>query len=173
MVSAELATGWPQNGVFHWVEAAFGTKLGFMAVWLQWIQSIFGITSILAYVGGTLAYAFNPELGNNRYFITASILIIYWLATFMNFKGTKRSGQISSIALSVGVLLPTVLLIVGGIFYAVKGNPIHIDLSMTEANLIPSITNTAALVLFLNFVFGFVGIEVSATHAKRSSEPTA
>ncbi|CAM1342365.1 APC family permease [Tenacibaculum amylolyticum] len=171
LVSAELATGWPENGVFHWVEAAFGTKAGFLAVWLQWIQSIFGITSILAYVGGTLAYTFNPELGNNKYFITISILVIYWVATFMNFKGTKRSGQISSIALNVGVLFPTVLLIIAGIIYAVKGNPIHIDLSLTEANLVPSITNTGALILFLNFVFGFVGIEVSATHAKEVVNP--
>lgn len=171
LVSAELATGWPQNGVFHWVEAAFGTKTGFLAVWLQWVQSIFGITSILAYVGGTIAYAFNPELGNNNYFITAAILIIYWLATFMNFKGTKRSGQISSIALNVGVLLPTVLLIGAGIYYAVKGNPIYMDLSLTTSNLIPSLTNTGVLILFLNFVFGFVGIEVSATHAKEVVNP--
>ncbi len=171
LVSAELATGWPQNGVFHWIEAAFGTRIGFASVWLQWIQSIFGMTSILAYVGGTLAYVFDPSLGDNKYFITATIIITYWIATFLNFKGTKRSGLISTIALSIGVLTPMILIIAGGIFYAAKGNPIHMDLTLSKANLLPSLTNTTALLLFLNFIFGFAGIEVSANHANEVENP--
>lgn len=171
LVSAELATGWPQNGVFHWVEAAFGTKTGFVAVWLQWIQSIFGMTSILAYVSGTLAYLVNPELGNNRFFVAGSIIVLYWLATWLNAHGTKRSGQISSIALSVGVLFPTVLLILGGLYYALKGNPIHMGLSLDTNNLLPSLGQAGVWMLFLNFVFGFAGIEVSASHANEVKNP--
>ncbi len=134
LVSAELATGWPENGVFHWVEAAFGRNLGFIAVRLQWIQSIFGITSILAYTGATLAYVFAPELGTNKYFVTFIILTIYWLATWMNFKGTERSSFISSIALVFGVLVPSALLILGGLCYILLGKPIQFDYSFTISN---------------------------------------
>ena len=171
LVSAELATGWPQNGVYHWVESAFGARLGFVSVWLQWVQSIFGITSILAYVGGSLAYVFSPALGNNRFFITASILVIYWLATLMNLGGTKRSGMISSVALVGGVLLPTALLIGGVLVYVGAGNTVHLDMTLSEENLIPSLTDTTGLLYFLSFVFGFVGIEVSASHAKEVANP--
>lgn len=80
LVSAELATAWPRNGVFHWVEEAFGTRWGLVAVWLQWVQSLFGITSILSYVAASLAYAFEPRLAGSRDFIVAVILIVYWTA---------------------------------------------------------------------------------------------
>ena len=36
LVSAELATGWPKNGgVYVWVKEAFGSKLGFTAIWIN------------------------------------------------------------------------------------------------------------------------------------------
>ncbi|USG62487.1 APC family permease [Sneathiella marina] len=166
LVSAELATGWPRNGVFHWVEAAFGTRLGFVAVWLQWSQSIFGITSIVAYVAASLAYAFDPSLGSNRYFIVSVVLAVYWAATIANFRGTKGSGLISTFAVSVGVLLPTVMLIGLGAIYVGTGNALQINTELTVKNLVPSIWETGNLVLFLSFIFGFVGVEVSASHAR-------
>ncbi|WP_241484103.1 amino acid permease [Ruegeria sp. ANG-R] len=166
LVSAELATGWPKNGVFHWVEAAFGSRLGFAAVWLQWAQSIFGITSIVAYVAASLAYAFDPSLGSNKYFIVAVILIVYWAATLANFRGSKSSGLISSVAVSVGVLLPTIVLIGLGALYAAEGNTLEIDTALTAENWVPSLWETGNLVLFLSFIFGFVGVEVSASHAR-------
>ncbi|WKD49260.1 amino acid permease [Microbulbifer spongiae] len=171
LVSAELATGWPHNGVYGWVKAAFGPKLGFLAVWLQWVQSIFGITSILAYVGGSLAYVLAPELGNNKYFIALTIFTIYWLATIMNFKGAKRSGLISSVALIAGVITPTLLLIGCSTWYFLQGNPIQVNYQLTQENFLPSFTDTTGLLLFLSFVFGFVGIEVSASHARDVVNP--
>ena len=171
LVSAELATGWPERGVYQWIDAAFGSSAGFLAAWLQWIQSVFGITSILAYVGGSLAYVFAPDLGSNPYFITCVIIGVYWFATLINFKGTHLSGLISSVALLAGVLLPTILLILGAGFYIVSGQTIHIDLSLTRDNIIPSLTDTTGLLFFLSFVFGFVGIEVSANHAVEVKDP--
>ncbi|MEJ2677071.1 MAG: amino acid permease, partial [Acidihalobacter sp.] len=99
LISAELATAWPRNGVFHWVEEAFGTPWGLTAAWLQWVQSLFGITSILSYVAASLAYAFDPKLANERYFIVAVILAVYWSATLANLRGTRASGLISSVCL--------------------------------------------------------------------------
>ncbi|MRI31660.1 amino acid transporter [Endozoicomonas sp. OPT23] len=171
LVSAELATGWPENGVFHWVEAAFGNQAGFMAVWLQWIQSLFGMTSILAYVGGSLAYVFAPALGSNKYFVTATIILVYWLVTLVNFKGTKQSGMISSVALLAGVITPSILLIIGGLIYVISGDTIHLDYQFTASNMLPSLDDTDSLLLFLSFVFGFAGIEVSASHAREVVNP--
>ena len=39
LVSAELASGWPQDGgVYLWVKEAFGPKWGFVAVFMQWVE---------------------------------------------------------------------------------------------------------------------------------------
>ncbi len=41
LVSAELATAWPQKGgIFVWVKEALGHRLGFLAVWLLWLDCL-------------------------------------------------------------------------------------------------------------------------------------
>ncbi len=166
LVSAELATAWPKNGVFHWVEEAFGTRWGLTAVWLQWVQSLFGITSILSYVAASLAYAINPALAGSRMFIVTVILAVYWTATLLNLRGMRASGLISSICLGAGVLLPTGLLVGLALLYVVQGHPLHLNLSMSADNWLPLNDARQSLVLFLSFIFGVVGIEVSASHAR-------
>ena len=48
LISAELATGWPETGgVYIWVRNALGKKLGFLAVFLQWANNIVWYPSIL------------------------------------------------------------------------------------------------------------------------------
>ncbi|HEB70631.1 MAG TPA: amino acid permease [Desulfobulbus sp.] len=165
LVAAELATGWPQNGVYHWVGVALGERMGFLAVWLQWIQSIFGITSILSYAAASFAYAINPTLASDRYFIVTVILIVYWSATLANLFGTRLSGLISSVCVTAGVFFPALVLIIWGLSYLKNGFPVHLDMSMTIDNLVPSLGSTRSLVMFLSFIFGFVGIEVSANMA--------
>ncbi|HYW75366.1 MAG TPA: APC family permease, partial [Gammaproteobacteria bacterium] len=169
LVSAELATAWPKNGVFHWVEEAFGTRWGLVAVWLQWVQSLFGITSILSYVAASLAYAFDPRLAGDRDFVVAVILAVYWIATFANLRGTRASGLISSLCLGAGVLLPSVVLISLAIVYVAQGRPVHLAFSTSPSPWLPLSHPQESLVLFLSFIFGVVGIEVSASHAREVS----
>ncbi|MCG6986773.1 MAG: APC family permease [Gemmatimonadetes bacterium] len=166
LVSAELATAWPKNGVFHWVEEAFGTRWGLVAVWLQWVQSLFGITSILSYVAASLAYAFDPRLAGSRDFIVVVILVVYWTATWANLHGTRASGLISSVCLGAGVLLPSAALIGLAGLYVGQGHPLRLDVAATATNWLPLVHPQKNLVLFLSFIFGVVGIEVSASHAR-------
>ncbi len=171
LVSAELATGWPHNGVYHWIREAFSEKIGWLAVWLQWSQSIFGVTSILAYAAASFSFLINPDLASNKYFIVLIILVVYWGATFANLHGTKLSGIISSVCVISGVFIPTIALIVLSIIYVSSGHPGHLDISFTAQNYLPSIHDSRYLGLFLSFIFGFVGIEVSASHAREVESP--
>ncbi|SMH66590.1 membrane protein of unknown function [Acidithiobacillus ferrivorans] len=84
LVAAELATTWPKNGVFHWVEEAYGKQWGFTAVWLQWVQSVFGIASILAYIAASLSYAFAPQFASNRWFVFSVIILVYILGCHLS-----------------------------------------------------------------------------------------
>lgn len=165
LVSAELATAWPQNGIFHWVEAAFGPLCGTVAIWLQWAQSLFGITSILSYIAATLAWAIDPPLAHNPYYLVTIIISIYWLATLANLRGTRASGLISSVCLLLGVLLPTLMLAVLASLYLLAGGHDYFHFSSTLGAWLPLSFNQKPLVMFLSFIFGIVGIEVSATHA--------
>lgn len=64
LVAAELAAMFQdkQGGVFRWVGEAFGKRLGFVAIWLQWVQSTIWYPTVLTF--GAVAIAFiglNPS----------------------------------------------------------------------------------------------------------------
>ena len=51
LVAAELAAMFQdkQGGVFRWVGEAFGKKAGFLAIWLQWIESTIWYPTVLTF----------------------------------------------------------------------------------------------------------------------------
>ena len=62
LISAELATGWPEDGgVYVWVKQAFGERMGFVAVWQQWIENVIWFPSILTVTIVAATYGF--EIG--------------------------------------------------------------------------------------------------------------
>ena len=172
LVSAELATGWPKKGgVYAWVKEAFGDHWGFVAIWLQWIQMVFGMVTILMFVADAFAFVFNPALVHNKLYLIIMIVGVYWLLTLLNMRGMKTSSWISTVCVITGVFIPGALIIILGIIYLLLGNPIHLDLSLTAHNLLPTFSEIRNLVLFTGFVFVFMGMEVSASHANEIDNP--
>ena len=172
LVSAELATGWPQQGgVYVWIKEAFGERWGFTAIWLQWFQMVIGMVTVLAFIAGSLAFVFNPSLAGNKLFILFVILAVYWGATYFNLRGMKTSGRISTVCFISGVLIPGILIIGFGVLYLLSGDPVQIDLSLSAASLIPDISSISSIVLLAGFIFVFMGIEVSAGHANEVENP--
>ena len=71
LVSAELGSAFAgqEGGVYRWVGAAFGKKMGFTAIWLQWIQNVVWYPTVLAFAAAAIAYGIGkPELANNGKF---------------------------------------------------------------------------------------------------------
>jgi putative glutamate/gamma-aminobutyrate antiporter len=170
LVSAELATGWPETGgVYVWVKEAFGERWGFMAVWLQWIENVFWYPSQLSFTAGALAYLFTPSLANNRFYMAMVILVAFWGSTFINFKGIKASGLISTVGVIVGTILPGVLIMILAAIWLVKGNPAAI--AFKASDLIPDMGNIDNLVFAAGAFLTFAGMEVSAVHAKEVRNP--
>src|SRR5271170_305981 len=64
LVSAELASGWP-GGVYNWVAEGISPRMGFVAVWCQFAQTIFYYPAVLAYVASTIAHVIAPELAHS------------------------------------------------------------------------------------------------------------
>ena len=65
LVAAELATGWPENGgVFRWVGEAFGARAGFLAIFLQWVESTIWFPTVLTFAAVSIAFhPTQPEVG--------------------------------------------------------------------------------------------------------------
>jgi len=172
LISAELATGWPkQGGIYAWVKEAFGNRLGFVSIWLQWNYMIVGVIAMLYFVGGSLAFVFAPALASNRLFLYAVLLAVIWGATLASLRGQKVSGMISTVGFLSGVLLPGSVIIILGIAYLLMGNIPQMNLSLTEANLFPSLNQISTLVLLVAFMRTFSGIEASSSHAAEVDNP--
>lgn len=93
LVAAELATGWPEKGgVFRWVGEAFGPHWAFLAMFMLWTEVTVWFPTALTFGAVSLAFIgpdqrWDEALSANRFFILPIVLCIYWLATFIAFKG--------------------------------------------------------------------------------------
>lgn len=170
LVSAELASGWPkQGGIYVWVKTAFGRKIGFMAIWFQWIENVIWYPTILSFVAGTIGYLIDPTLVENKYFLIAVILSCFWGATIINLLGMRSSAVFSSVCTIAGLLIPMSLIIGLGTIWYFSGKPIHIEL--TPAALIPSFNNSHTWVALTGIMLSYCGIEIATVHAGDVKNP--
>jgi len=170
LVTAELATGWPNTGgVYIWVREAFGPRWGVLTIWLQWIYNVVWYPTIFAFIAGIIAYLIHPELVNNKTYMLCVILIAFWSVTFINCLGVRVSSVISIIGAIIGTILPMLFIAALGFFWVYLGKPSQINFSLKNA--FPSMANMHNLAFLTNILFGLMGMEMSAVHAGDVKDP--
>ena len=176
LVAAELAAMFQdkQGGVFRWVGEAYGKRLGFLAIWVQWIESTIWYPTVLTF--GAVSIAFigmdHPEdmlLANNKYYTLAIVLIIYWLATFISLKGLSWVGKVATIGGMVGTIIPAALLIILGIVYLATGGHSNMDF---HSNFFPDFSKFDNLVLAASIFLFYAGMEMGGIHVKDVDNPS-
>ena len=164
MVAAELAAMFSdkQGGVFRWVGEAFGPRTGFLAIWLQWIESTIWYPTVLTF--GAVAFAFigmndasDAVLASNKMFTLVCVLAIYWIATFIAMKGLNWVGKISKWGGLIGTIIPAGLLIILGIIYLATGGQNHMDMSQ---GFFPDLTKLDNIVLASSIFLFYAGMEM-------------
>lgn len=172
LVTAELATGWPKaGGNYIWVSEAFGKPIGFLALWMAWMESIAWFPAILAFTAAMLAHLIAPifpGLEINKLFYFTVMLIIFWGATFLNFLGIKTSSWISSSGVLAGTVIPGLLIIGLGMWWIISGHPSAIEFSWN--NVIPEF-RFDTMVFFSGILLGLAGVEVAAFHILEAKHP--
>jgi putative glutamate/gamma-aminobutyrate antiporter len=166
---SELATAWPRRGgVYPWVKEAFRGRAGFLAVWCDWAENLVWFPTVLSFTAASLAYAIDPSLANNKYFLVGVMLAIFWGATLVAFRGVKATSAIGSIGTILGAIVPALLVIILGVAFLADGNPSNIPFSGDA--LIPDLglTNLAFLA---GAILMFAGMEVAGFHADQSRNP--
>lgn len=170
LVSAELATGWPETGgIYIWVREAFGERWGFLTIWLQWFYNICWYPTIMSFVGATLAYCIDPSLVNNKTYMIAIVFVLFWGATVVNFFGMKASHFMNTISAIIGTLFPMLFIILLGLIWVYQGKPLSIQCHWNS--FFPDISNIDNMVLLTAVLYGLVGIEMSASHAGDVENP--
>ena len=176
LVAAELAAMFSdkQGGVFRWVGEAFGKRMGFLAIWLQWVESTIWYPTVLTFGAVSLAFigmndAYDMTLASNRLYTLVVVLGIYWLATFISLKGMSWVGKVSKVGGLVGTIIPAGLLVVLAIIYLVAGGTSHMDF---HGSFFPDLTNFNNLVLASSIFLFYAGMEMGGIHVKEVDNPS-
>ena len=170
LVSAEFSARYPdKGGVFQWVRQAFGEKTGFLAIWLQWINTMVWYPTILSFIAGTLAYLFDPALAQNKVFLASVILVVFWGLTLINLRGIRVSAKINDFCASLGTILPMGLIIACGVYWLVSGKGSQISLRAGE--FVPSWSLSQNWVALVAIMASFLGMELSGVHVNDIANP--
>ena len=176
MVAAELAAMFStkQGGVFRWVGEAYGARTGFLAIWLQWIESTIWYPTVLTFGAVSIAFigmndAHDATLASNKVFTLCMVLAIYWIATFIALKGLGWVGKISKWGGMIGTIIPAGLLILLGIIYISTGGHNHMDMSQ---GFFPDLSKFDNLVLASSIFLFYAGMEMMGIHVMDVKNPS-
>ena len=176
MVAAELAAMFAnrEGGVFRWVGEAFGDRFGFLAIWLQWIQSTIWYPTVLTF--GAVSIAFigtnttaDATLASNKIFTLVVVLAIYWCATIISMRGIGSVVNMSKWGGIIGTIIPAALLIVLGIVYLASGGHNYMDM---HRSFFPDLTHFDNLVLASSIFLFYAGMEMMGIHVMEVDNPS-
>ncbi len=175
LVAAELAAMFSQKegGVFRWVGEAMGTRMGFIAIFLQWFQSTIWYPTVLTFGAVTIAFIGmdtikDATLASNKIFTLITVLIIYWLATFISLKGLSWVGRVSKIGAMVGTIIPAGILVIMGVIYLSTGGQNNIDMSQS---FFPDFSKFNNIVLASSIFLFYAGMEMMGVHVMEVENP--
>ena len=184
LVAAELATGWPEaGGIFRWVGEGIGRSWAVLCVFVLWIQNALNLaqapasyTETIAFFGPNFDYAINFAEDPTKYISQAAFIwimiawiISFWIEAWICNKGVKFFDKIVAVGVTVGTILPLLLMIVLGIVYIAQGH--HIYMSTNPKDLVPNTWGMSTLSLAATVFFGYAGIDDNAVYVAKMKHP--
>lgn len=170
LVSAELATAWPEaGGVYVWVREAFGHRSGFLAMWLLFVQNVFWYPTILSFIVSSLTFALGSSFLHDPLYNLLAILALFWLTTFVNLKGIKTSAWMSSLGAIFGTFIAGCAILFFGMEWLFHKKPTEIIFSLEK--MIPRMSQSTEWALFVGVIVSLLGVEMSAIHASEVKNP--
>lgn len=169
LVAAELASGW-KGGVFVWVKEAYGDRIGFFAIWQQWMQNVPWYPAQLAFFASALAYVFDPVLANSGLFTGIVILAVYWFSTLIATLGVNVFAEVGTWGFLIGTIVPAAALIIFALIYWQDGGTSHLK-PVADAEWFPKFTGLASIVLIVSNFLSYAGMEMNAVHVTEMRRP--
>ncbi len=170
LITSRFASEYPNTGgSYLWIEAAFGKKIGFASIWLQWVYQLIWYPTIFAFIASTLASLINPAWQTNVWFILALSLTGFWTMTFISTRGIHATSWMSSAGAIIGTILPMALVILLAALWLKSGHTSTVQ--YTASGLIPTRQDMQNFGFFANILFSLLGLEVAAMHAGNVKMP--
>jgi amino acid transporter len=166
LVSAELCKQThEEGGIYAWTKIILGQKMGVLAVWLQWINTMAWFPTCLTALVGTLTYVVDPALAKHPVYLVSVSLFIFWTMTCLSLKGIHQSAKIASLATTIGMVIPMALIIGLCILWLILGKPVALDLH--PHTLIPSFGHLESWNSLTAIITSFLGMELATVHVNK------
>jgi putative glutamate/gamma-aminobutyrate antiporter len=182
LISAELGGAFAdrRGGIYTWVSQAFGTRWGFLAIWLQWIQNVVWFPVALTFGAAAIAYTIGkPALAGNGIYVGVFCIVAYWLATWLVLQGVEVFARIANWTFIAGTIVPGLVLLALLAYWIGAGNPLGWDhlsnATLTQdghARYWPAIHDVGTIAFLAGIVLLFAGVEVQAVHVKDMRNPS-
>ena len=182
LISAELGGAFAdrRGGIYTWVAEAFGTRWGFLAIWLQWIQNVVWYPVALTFGAAALAYTIGrPDLAKNGVYVGIFCIVAYWLSTWVVLQGVEVFARIANWTFVIGTIVPGVVLLALLGYWISSGHPLgwqHLsDAALSQdghARFWPAIHGFGTISFLAGIVLLFAGVEVQAVHVIDMRSPS-
>lgn len=170
LAGAELATGWPEGGgVYAWVKQAFGEKGGFTALFCEWSNNLVWFPTVLSFIASTFAFALTPSLASSGIFMFTVMMVAFWGTTAIAYFGEEVSTKFGNIGVIIGSIIPSILIIVLGVWWLGSGAAIVLP-PFSIGAMVPTIS-FATLPFFATVILLFAGMEMAGFHALETKDP--
>ncbi len=153
------------GGIYVWVKKAFGSHFGFLAIWLQWVNTLVWYPTTLSFIAGSIVYALDPSAAQNPWILITLICSTFWLLTIMNLYGLNTSAVFASLCAILGLLIPFSIILILVACWIASGHPLY--LNFNTSHLLPSFHSSQSWVSIVAIITSFLGMELISVHVNR------
>lgn len=185
LVSAELGSAFSdrKGGVYTWIGEAFGSRWGFVGIWLQWVQNVVWYPTGLAFAAAAAAFALNDAgLADAHIYVGIFCIVSYWLATLLALRGNAILAKVAKYGFLIGTVVPGVVLVALFVWWAATGHAMgwatatdpsvsHLVNGAAGPRLLPLLAGLGSLAFLGNIMLLFAGVEVQAVHVGEMKDP--
>lgn len=170
LISAELTSyHLEKNGIYQWINEAFGGKMAFFGIWLQWINTATWYPSILSFIAGGIAYLIDPALATNKIFTVIIILTVFWSLTFLSIKNFSLSAGFTTFCTIMGFMLPFCVMTALAFFWKHDHHTLQIQLHWHT--IIPQFSHINNWISLTTIVTAFLGMELATVNVQNIKNP--
>lgn len=170
LISAELTSYHPEkNGIYQWIHEAFGEKVAFMGIWLQWINTATWYPSILSFIAGGIAYLLDPALATSKLFTVTIILTVFWSLTLLSIKNFSLSAGFTTFCTIMGFVLPLCVMTALAFFWHHDHHAMQIHLQWHT--IIPQFSHINNWISLTTVVTAFLGMELATVNVQNIKNP--
>lgn len=185
LVAAELGGAFAkrEGGIYVWISEAFGKRIGFIAIFLCWVQNIVWYPTGLTFAAAAFAFTFSkPELATSNLYVGAFIAISFWLCTLAAAVSTRFASKVTQYGFILGTALPGLVLLGVFLWWILSGHTTGWSAATDPAVAVvtdghahprwfPHVTGLAGLAFLSGILLNFAGVESQAVHANELGNP--